>query len=133
MFWIIVAVICLIIELLTFGLVSIWFTIGALVTLLFLNYNMLVQVSIFFIVSIMCLVILRKISTKFIKYSKELDRITDKEVKIESFINRGNEKIYTVKLDGKFWEAISDEELEINDSAVVEKVSGNKLILRKIM
>lgn len=133
MFWIIVAVICLIIELLTFGLVSIWFTIGALVTLLFLNYNMLVQISIFFIVSIMCLIILRKISTKFIKYSKELDRITDKEVKIESFINRGNEKIYTVKLDGKFWEAISDEELEINDSAVVEKVSGNKLILRKIM
>ena len=70
---------------------------------------------------------------KFLKKNgKELDRISGKEVKIEKKEERGSVKIYTVSLDGKYWDCISVDDLETGDVATVIKIEGNKLILEKI-
>ena len=39
---------------------------------------------------------------------------------------------YTVYSEGKYWDCISDEKLEVGERVYVEKIEGNKLVLKKI-
>lgn len=131
--WFLVGIVFLIIEGVSFGLVSIWFALGAFVTMFFHKLELVNQFYIFVGVSGLSLIFIRKIAMKFLKpKGKKLDRINGKEVKIEKKEERGNIKIYTVSLDGKYWECISVDELETGDIATVIKIEGNKLILEKI-
>ena len=128
--WFGIGVLFLGIELLNFGLVSIWFACGAFVTMFFTRFPLSYQLYIFVLVSGLSLAFIRRFAVKHMKgKSHELDRITSQCVKIEKIQLRGEIPIYTVRLDGKYWEAICDEKLEVGDIAEVEKIEGNKLIL----
>ncbi len=130
--WFYVGIIFLAIELLTFGVVSIWFALGAFLTIFFKNLSLEYQFYIFVVCSLISLVLFRQISLKYLKgNSKELNRIDEKIVKIENIDIRGNFIIYTVYLDGKLWEAISDERFNLGDKAKVKSITGNKLVLIK--
>ncbi|MGL4946761.1 MAG: NfeD family protein [Cetobacterium sp.] len=130
--WFIVGLVFLSIELLSFGLISIWFALGAFLTMPFYNLSLEYQFYIFVSISLVSLILVRKIALKYFKTnSKELNRITKQEVVIEGLELKGNQKIYTVYLDGKIWQAISSYSFEIGEHAVVEKIVGNKLILNK--
>lgn len=131
--WFIVGIVFLIIEGLSFGLISIWFALGAFVTMFFHKLELVNQFYIFVGTSGLALIFIRKSAVKFLKpKSKSLDRISGKEVKIEKKETRGSVKIYTVTLDGKYWDCISVDDLETGDIATVIKIKGNKLILEKI-
>lgn len=130
--WFLIGIVFLIIEGVSFGLVSIWFALGAFITMFFNKLEMINQFYIFVAVSGLALIFVRKFAMKFFKKNgKELDRISGKEVKIEKKSIRGNVKIYTVSLDGKYWDCISVDDLETGDIATVIKIEGNKLILEK--
>lgn len=130
--WFIIGIIFLVIELLEFGLISIWFAIGAFVTMFFYNFDLKIQILIFVVVSGLSLLLIRNIAVKYMKgNSRELDRITGQRVKIQKIIPRGEEIIYVVRLDGKYWECRSSDIFEIGDMAEVLKISGNKLILKR--
>lgn len=131
--WFLVGLAFLFIEGISFGLISIWFAIGAFITMFFTHLPMEYQLYIFIAISGLSLLLIRKTVLVHLKgKGKELDRITKSKVKIEGIEKRGNENIYTVKLDGKLWEAISEDELSLEEIAQVEKIHGNKLILKKI-
>lgn len=131
--WFFIGVAFLIIEGISFGLISIWFAIGAFVAMFFTHLPIDYQFFIFIGVSGVSLLLVRKTALLFLKgRSEELDRITKSKVKIENIEQRGNVEIYLVKLDGKIWEAICDEKLELGEIAQVEKIQGNKLILSKL-
>lgn len=131
--WFLVGLAFLFIEGISFGLISIWFAIGAFITMFFTHLPMEYQLYIFIAISGLSLLLIRKTVLVHLKgKGKELDRITKSKVKIEGIEKRGNENIYTVKLDGKLWEAISEDELSLEEIAQVEKIRGNKLILKKI-
>lgn len=128
--WFIIGVVLLGIELINFGLVSIWFAIGAFITMFFTDFSLKVQIGIFVITSALFLFLIRRVAVKYMKgRSKELDRITSKKVKIESIKNRGDSIIYNVRLDGKYWEAVGDYSFNIGDIAIVKEITGNKLVL----
>ncbi|MGL4654032.1 NfeD family protein [Cetobacterium sp.] len=130
--WFIVGLVLLGVELLTFGLISIWFALGAFLTMPFYNLALEHQFYIFVGTSLLSLLLVRKIALKYFKTnSKELNRITEKEVTIDAINLKGHQKIYTVYLDGKIWEAVSSENFEIGDKAFVQKIIGNKLFLIK--
>ncbi len=131
--WFGIGIAFIILELLNFGLVSIWFALGAFVAMFFEENGLQVQFYIFAGVSLLSALLIRKKAMTYIKKnkSKELDRITEKKVKIEEIRVNGKVIEYTVYLDGKLWTGISEEEFQIGDVAVVEKVRGNKLILIK--
>lgn len=130
--WLLIGIVFLIIEFLSFGLISIWFAFGAFVTMLFTNLSIQYQFYIFVIVSGLSFLLIRKAALKFIKKKENvLDRITGQTVKIEKIELRGEDRIYNVRLDGKHWEAKSDFIFEKNDIARVEKIVGNKLWLNK--
>lgn len=131
--WFFIGLAFVVIEGLSFGLISIWFAIGAFVAMFFTHLPIDYQFYIFIAVSGISLLLIRKTALHHLKgKSKELDRITKSEVKIDSIEQRGSIEVYTVKLDGKIWEAICDKKLEIDEIAQVEKIQGNKLVLNKI-
>lgn len=131
--WFLIGIVFVIIEGISFGLISIWFAIGAFVTMFFTNLSLNIQLYIFILTSGISLLLIRRFALIYLKgKGKELDRVTDSRVKIESIGQRGSVTIYLVKLDGKIWEAICDERLELEEIAQVEKIKGNKLILNKI-
>ncbi|MBC2850383.1 NfeD family protein [Cetobacterium sp. 8H] len=130
--WFIIGILFLVIEFISFGLISIWFALGAFLTMIFYNYSLVYQFYVFVGSSLLFLILIRKIAVKYFKgNSKELNRINGRIVKIEKIEIRGNTKVYTVYLDGKIWEAISESDLNIGDKALVEKIVGNKLLLIK--
>ncbi|MGL4357168.1 MULTISPECIES: NfeD family protein [unclassified Cetobacterium] len=130
--WFIAGLVLLGVELLTFGLISIWFALGAFLTMPFYNLALEHQFYIFVGTSLLSLILVRKIALKYFKTnSKELNRITEKEVTIEDITLKGNQTFYTVYLDGKIWEAISSDDFKIGENAIVQKIVGNKLFLIK--
>ncbi|MGL5428538.1 MAG: NfeD family protein [Cetobacterium sp.] len=130
--WFIAGLVLLGVELLTFGLISIWFALGAFLTMPFYNLALEHQFYIFVGTSLLSLILVRKIALKYFKTnSKELNRITEKEVTIEDITLKGNQTFYTVYLDGQIWEAISSDDFKIGENAIVQKIVGNKLFLIK--
>ncbi len=126
--WFIVTIVCIGVELMTLGLVSIWFAIGAIVAMFFTNLTLEHQFYIFVIVSLVTLISFRKISMKYVKgKSKESDRIRGASFKIDSI----KDGIYEGKLDGKHWIGICEKELIVGEIAKVKDIKGIKLILEK--
>ena len=131
--WFLLGIVFLGIEAISFGLICIWFAIGAFVAMFFTHLPIDYQFFIFIGVSGISLLLIRKTALVFLKgRGEELDRITKSKIKVENIEQRGNVEIYLVRLDGKIWEAICDEKLIIGEIAQVEKIQGNKLILNKL-
>lgn len=130
--WFIVGMVFLAIEILTFGLISIWFALGAFLTILFYKFSLENQFYIFVGASLLFLILIRKLALKYFKgNSKDLNRIKGMVVKIEKVESRGGNNFYTIYLDGKIWEGISEFDFNVGDEVIVEKITGNKLVLTK--
>ncbi|WP_139652903.1 NfeD family protein [Raoultibacter phocaeensis] len=67
--WLGVAAVMGIVEVISFGLITMWFVVGALIAFLanLLGFDLVVQLVVFFVVSIVCLIVLRPM---FLKYRK---------------------------------------------------------------
>ncbi len=132
--WLIVVIFLSIAEVSTLNLVSIWFIISGIISLItsFFIENFFIQFSIFVILGILLLITTRKILEKTLKPKSEktnLDRVIGMTAIVTNPISKNH--IGEVKVDGKHWSAISDEKLEKDDEAVVEKIDGVKLMVRK--
>ena len=135
--WLIIVAACVIIEASTMGLTTIWFAIGALVAWLInlTGLNLQVQILVFLIVSIVCLVFTRPIAVEKLKVGKSktnLDSLIGETAKVETTINNFNNEGY-VKLKGQIWSARSndDEIIERGEAVVVEEIKGVKLIVKR--
>ena len=134
MFWLVVILILIIAEASTVNLVSIWF-IGSgsisLILSLFVD-NFLLQFGVFVLLGLLLLVTTRPIISKFMRFRREntnLDRVIGMVAKVTEDITK--DEIGEVKVDGKKWSAISKDNLLIGDEAVVTKIDGVKLVVRK--
>lgn len=133
-FWFVLFILLLLIEISTINLVSIWFSIGALVSCCFSLFvpGVNIQVFIFIFVSLMTLLITKPIVKKLRKRNIQrtnLDGIignigivTEKITSIESG---------EVKVSGKRWTAISDCSLNIGQKVRILKIDGVKVIVEK--
>lgn len=141
MFWIWLGIMVstLIVECVTMEVVSIWFTFGAIIPFILATTKATswqVQVIIFIVVSIVLISTLRQITKKFL-----LKNATEK-TNADAFIGKkyvmmegaGFEKVGALKINGVVWSAISQDGQEIKTNEIVEvvKISGNKLVVKKI-
>ncbi len=140
MVWLVVLIVAIIVEVLSLGLTSIWFAGGALVAILatVLHANVVIQVLLFFLTSLLLLYFTRPIAVKY--FNK--DRI---KTNAESLI--GRQAIVTSEVDnlqgigqvtvgGQEWSARNCEEnKQLPVGAVVEitAINGVKLIVREIV
>lgn len=137
-YWIIICIVLLIIEIATLGLTTIWFAAGALAAFLagILGFGLPVQIGLFLVVSIVLLVLTRPVALKYFNSRRQ-------QTNVESMIGRQGvvlERIDTIKgqglveVDGESWSARTDEqEGTIPEGAVVsvEGVQGVKLIVKE--
>jgi len=136
--WLVVLVITIIAEVATAtALVTIWFSIGALFALLFdlLNFNIYVQVIIFLIASVLCLIFVRPLLYNLIKpkpTNTNADRVINQVYTILQSSDDNN--IATLKANGLIWNARSfdNSKLMTNDRVLVKSIEGSKLIVEKI-
>lgn len=129
--WFLLTIVFIGIELAVPALVSIWFAFAAIILTLISGIvkNPINEFYIFVGLSGLFLVLTRPIAKKLLEKRKPIEsRIFGQNVEIYKEIELN---LYEVKLDGKYWRAICDEKLEVGDKGVVERVEGNKLILKK--
>lgn len=141
MIYIWLAVICvgLLVEVLEAGtLVSIWFSLGALIPFFMSFYRVdyvwyiALQVGIFGVVTLLSLIFLRKVAKKTLfrnnKEKTNLDAIVGKKLKIVSQLD----DVFYAKLNGVEYRVVCDEDVKVGDKVEVVKLEGNKLIAKKV-
>lgn len=134
--WIVLAVVCAVIESITLGLTTIWFAIGALLAFLmaWLEFTWQVQIIVFLGSSLVMLYYTAPFARKYLK-------IGTTPTNVQALIGENAlvlEKIQHVKygqvqVKGQIWPAktIDKEEIEANEEVVIENIEGNTLIVRK--
>ncbi len=134
-YWIILFLVLLFIELATINLVSIWFAIGALGAFLtsFFTDSILVQLLIFVVISIVSLFvtlpIVKKIKSKENIIPTNLDRIIGNEVEVIKEIKPNH--YGEVEVFGTIWTAASKDVLKVGEKARILKMDGVKLIVER--
>ena len=136
-FWLVLLIVAIVVEVLTMGLTSIWFAGGALVAILAAipGAPIWLQIVLFFLVSLLLLVFTRPVAVKY--FNK--DRV---RTNVESMVGRqavvtgevdNIQGIGQVTLNGQEWSARStDDRVRIPVGSVVDvvSVSGVKLIVK---
>lgn len=133
--WLVAMIGFLIAEALTVGLVGIWFAGGALVAVILslLEVSPLMQIIVFFAVSICLLVFTRKIFVEKLNTGKE-------NTNVDALIGETGQVISTiypmeigqVKLKGQVWSALADDSLltiEEGTHVTIKAIEGVKLIV----
>ena len=137
--WIAIIVLAVIIELLTDQLISIWFVPGAIISTIldFCSVDIIWQVLVFFVISILGIVFGKKYLVKFLPTK-------DTKTNIEAII--GEKCVVTEKIDnlagcgqakinGQIWSARSVDEnavFEVGEILSIVAIEGVKLICKKI-
>ena len=137
--WLILVILFLVIELMTVGLSSIWFAVGALAALIAAIFGapVAVQILLFMVLSVGLLIATKPWVSKHINSKVEktnADRTVGKCVIIAEKVDNKAQTGMAV-VDGQEWTVRTesdDEILEVGQSAEVIRLSGVKLIVKGI-
>lgn len=136
-FWLIVFVVLLIIEIATMGLTTIWFAGGALVSFLaaYIGFGVVVQVLAFLIVSILLLVLTRPLAVKFFNQERQktnAESLIGQKAVVKETINT-LQATGRVEVNGMEWSAKTDEAeiIETDTIVMIKGIQGVKLIVEK--
>jgi membrane protein implicated in regulation of membrane protease activity len=136
--WLVLFVVFAALELISLGLTSIWFAVGALaacIASLFTD-NWIIQAAVFIIVTVVVLIFLRPIAVKYINNKAEktnIDSLIGKRVKVLEDIENINAK-GKVSINGMEWTARSVDGNLIKKDALVEvvEIEGVKVIVKEV-
>lgn len=137
MYWLVLFVILLVIEIFTMGLTTIWFAGGAIMAFLagMLGFGLAVQIIVFLVVSIVLLIITRPVAVKY--FNKERQKTNAESLigqkalvleDVDTLAAKGR-----VEICGQEWSAKTDDpngKIAKNTVVVVEGIQGVKLIVR---
>lgn len=137
-YWLILFVVLLIIEIVTLGLTTVWFAAGAVIAFVaaIVGFGLPVQIGVFFVVSVILLIVTRPIAVKY--FNKERQKTN-----AEGLIGKSAlvlEEINTLQAEGRVevagqeWAAKTDEPdgvIPKNTVVSVEGIQGVNLIVKK--
>ncbi|HHU80333.1 MAG: NfeD family protein [Bacilli bacterium] len=137
-FWTLVIIATFIVEIETAGLVSIWFTAGAIASLIAAGFgaSIGVQILIFIVVSALLILLTRPLSKRFMNTSfiktnadRYVGMIGEVTKEIPNDGTRGE-----VKVDHVYWSAYTTGKttLPIGTKVIVQDIVGNRLLVAKI-
>ena len=136
-FWLMIFVVLLVIEIVTLGLTTVWFALGAIAAFLaaYVGVSVLVQIIVFLIVSVVLLIVTSPIVMKHFNQKRERTNaeslIGQKAIVIETI-----DSIHgagRVEVNGMEWAAKTDESGLIEKDTIVsiKGIQGVKLIVEK--
>ncbi len=135
--WLILSVVLLFVEILTVGLTTIWFGIGACFAALasYLGADIIWQWVIFIVVSVFCLFLVRPIFKRLWarreKTRTNVDSVPGKTGVVKEKIRKHHPG--RVSVNGIDWlaKSVEDEEIKEGTEVVIEKVEGATLLVSK--
>ena len=132
--WFVVFLVLLFIELITVNLVTIWFVIGSLATMVtsFFTDSIVIQLIVFIVVSAIALIVTRPLMKKFKTFDvvpTNSDRVIGKIGDVTKAIKKN--EYGEVKIFGNIWTASSDEDIPVGSKVKVMEIEGVKLIVKK--
>ena len=133
--WFAVIIIAGIIEAMTMNLTSVWLAIAAFVTLIVAAIApevVWLQITIFIVISVALLLLIRPLTTKYIKrntINTNADSLVGKIAVCTKPILDGERG--EVRIEGKYWTAVSNESIKEDEKVVVLAISGVKLVVKK--
>lgn len=135
LFWLVLFVVLALFELVTVNLVSIWFSLGALITTFvsLVTDNLMIHLAVFTISSILLLLLTKPFVKKMKKKEgvpTNLDMVIGKKGIVTETIEKDG--IGEVKVLGKKWSAYSDKEVKENSKVKVLSINGVKLKVEEI-
>ena len=134
--WIVILVLAIIIELISYGLISIWFIPSIILTIILKAFglnNIYIEIMIVLSLSTVLLIFTRPLVVKFLKpqnIKTNFDRILDMKGKIIKKVNLNDFRI--VKVDGKEWRCYSSKEIEVGKIVKIIKIDSNKLEVEEV-
>lgn len=138
MYWLILFVVLLVIEIITLGLTTIWFAGGAIVAFVasVLGAPLWIQIVLFFLVSILLLFVTRPIALKYLNANRtktNAESLIGKIGVVTAEINnlRGEGSVI---INGQEWTARTVENsqtIEKDQLVIVKEISGVKLIVEQ--
>ena len=134
--WIVIFAVLCIIEASTTNLVTIWFAIGSLITLIpaALGATLYTQIVLFVLSSTVLLALTRPLVKKKLSANIEktnADRVIGKTAIVNESITAGK-FAGTVTVQGKIWSAVSSDgsSIEEGEEVTVEAIEGVKLVVK---
>lgn len=132
--WFILFALFLVIEIMTVNLVTIWFAVGALVSLFvsFFIDSLTAQIIIFIVVSVVAVIAMKPLLKKFKGFNitpTNSDRVIGKVGEVTKKIEKNN--YGEVKVFGNTWTAYCDDEIDVGEKVKVLSIEGVKLIVEK--
>ncbi|MEG0792707.1 MAG: NfeD family protein [Lachnospiraceae bacterium] len=137
-YWLVLFIILVIIEIFTLGLTTIWFAIGALCSFVaaLIGFGLPVQMGIFIVVSVMSLIITRPIAMKY--FNKEREKTNAESlIGLTALVLEDIDEVHgtgRVVVNGQEWSAKLDsteECLKKDDIVSIMGIQGVKLIVEK--
>jgi membrane protein implicated in regulation of membrane protease activity len=135
--WLVIAIIMIIIEVVTTGLATLWFAVGAIVAMIMdlCGAPVTLQIIVMAVVSIVCFALcmiwvrpkLESLRKKNIQRTNA-DRLIGREGIVIVSLNRTEGK-GQVKVDGQIWSAKADEDIAEGIKVVVKSIEGVKLVV----
>lgn len=134
--WLGVLAVSLIVEFISMELVSIWVSVGSLVAMIlaFCKVSITIQLVVFGVVTIACILGLRRIAMKFFFRNKgktNLDAIVGTVHKLLKKVD--DDELGSIKINGVEWsvKSVNDETIEAGNYVEIVSVDGNKFIVKK--
>jgi len=132
--WFGIILLAAVIEAGTMDLSSIWFSVGAFFSLMVAVFtdSIIAQSIVFIVVSILLLLILRPVFKEHMRKNEiktNADSLVGKIAICSKAIINGERG--EVKIEGKIWTAISNEDVEVDAKVTVLAIKGVKLVVRK--
>ena len=133
-YWFILFLFLIFVELSTVNLVSIWFAIGAIAAMItaMITEEIWIQTAVFAVVSLVSLLITKPLMKKFKKVTvipTNSDRVIGKKAEVIQEITP--DSYGEVKVLGTVWTAASDETIHKGEKVIVQKIDCVKLIVFK--
>lgn len=135
--WTIILVVSVIIEAITIDLVSIWFSVGAIVALIcqLFHFTMAQQIIAFSITTLICVIMCRPFAKKYLQTNTiktNLDRYIGTQCLVTKTITANNKG--EVKILGEPWLATSLDNEQISEGTYAQIVSfeGSHVVVKKI-
>lgn len=136
--WCGIMLLALIIEVVTVGnLITIWFSVGALIALIcsLLNASIAIQIIVFALVSATLIILIRPIANRFLRGDVEAtnaDRIINQHLRLTKGITE--DAWGELRFNGTIWSAVSYDGNPINEGTLVTvlTIEGAKVIVKAI-
>lgn len=133
--WLVVILICAFLEAITVNLVTIWFIASGIVAMIasIFTESLLIQVGIFVLLGIVLLITTRRPLQRLVNVQRDktnFDRIYNMTGVVTEEILKNKSGV--VKIDGKFWTAVSDYDIPVDSIVKVLEINSTKLKVKKV-